>query len=551
MEYSSGMKKATSLIFCCIYITTLLFKVCAEETITEINSPQPSPKLQSDKAKQSQQNLNFKSLKEQVLSLQKESDLKRSQKKYNAALEQLDEILKIIDTTGSNAALLERTFSMQGDIYLETLQYNLAIRSYLLAQQHVYTQPKNIKLKLWDNIAFIYTRLNENYAAIKYYKRILSLLMKENDLAPQAKVLLNISRSYKKVSVYNEALTYGNLALQLAKDTLNDEFTLKSLLHLSTIYRRLNSYENALDYGFEALNLYQKNGDFNGIASSLNTIGLIYNQLGQRKKAKIYFEKVINLPQESIQPKYYAAALREIALFEYYQSNYARALSLSQRAYNIFKRNKDVKGQSSVKKNLGLIYQAMGEIELSFEAFTYSVETAKKTGDVWEQATNLAYIALLYAEKAPKKAKYWGDKSLKIAKRIQAAPIIEQIYLALSLAEENMGNFQQALVYAKLRVQKVNEIKQDAINKHAAETHVLQNVMTKIQELELLKQKLSIMALRLEQQKSNLSQLTRENSDDKNTIKYLQIIILIIFFLLTSAIFITYLKKLRRGKDNE
>lgn len=503
--------------------------------------------------KQQKNSLDFNLLLADVKLFQIEAEILHSQKKYDEAIYLLEEALSIVEQTGNNPGLLHQLFSMRGDAYLKIKKYKFALTSYLLAQHHIHTQSDEIKVKLWGDIAFLYTRLNDYYSAIKYFKRALALIEKSNlvplqevdyIVPPKARVLLDISRSYKKVGSFKEALTFGNKALAVAKETKNEEFTLKSLLHLSITYRRLSSYDNALEHGLEALNIYRKNNDLNGIASSYNAIGLIYNRLDHREKAKVYFEKVTQIPKDKIKDKYYAAALRELALYNFYQKNYAIALELNEKTFLIYEQLKNLGGKATVKKNLGLIYHATGEVELAFEAFRFAVEATKQSGDVWEQATNLANIALLYAQEQPQKTVEWANKGLRLAKRIQAKPVLEQLYLALTIAEEKRKNFQQALVYSKLRSVTLNEIKIDTVSRHTHEMHALKNVINKMYEIDALKEKMSVISDKFFAQKNSLAVLNNKSNSDDTMIQNLQ---LVIFILLSFIIFfIVKLKKLMR-----
>jgi tetratricopeptide (TPR) repeat protein len=486
-----------------------------------------------------------------------------AQRKFSEAINLLDEAISLVEETGNNSALLHRLFNTKGVVNLKTKQYHLALTSFLLAKQHAHTQPSHVKSRLYNDIAFIYTRLNNNYSAIKYFKLTLSLLeskpsisqqtdtlLESDELFPtKARVLLDISRSYKKAGAFREALTFGNRALTDAKSTNNEEFTLKSLVHLSSIYRRLSSYENAIELAVDALQIYKKNNDLSGIASSHNAIGLIYNRLNAHEKAKTYFEKVTSQPKNKIQPKYYAAALRDLALYHLYQHEYSEALALNEQAYQLYEQINDLKGKATVKKNEGMIYQAMGNVELAFQAFTLGFENSKETGNAWEQASNLVNIALLYAQEQPKNTQLWADKALRIAQRIQAKSIIEQAYFALASAEERMSNYKQALLYTKLQTRTLNEIKNDTINMHTNEINALQSMMDNLNQVDILKEEVSVLYGKLFKQDEIISDLNNQADQSNTLIQNLQILL---FILMCSVVLLIFkLKKVIKGAAND
>lgn len=482
------------------------------------------------------------------------AEIKFIQKKYDAAILSLNSAIFIAEQLEkTDPVLLFRILNMKGQAYGKSGKSHLAITAYLLAQHHVHSQSDKTKVKLWNNIAFIYSKLNENYSAIKYFSRAYTILKKESTLSQKTKVLLDISRSYKKVSLYGESLKFGHKALKVAQSTKNEEFTLKALLHISIIYRRLNSYDNALKYGLDALSIYTKNNDFNGMSSSSNAIGLIYARLGKKTKAKQYFQNVINFPKGKIKTKYHAAALRELALYHYQDQDYTSALALSKQAIQLYKNINDLKGVATINKNMGLIYQDMGEADLSIKAFKYAVEISKKTGEAWEEAINLAYIANAYADKDLESTQYWAKESLQISEKINATSIKKIVYSALILSFENMNKYQQALIYAKLQNKVINELKTDALNKRVAEMSVLQDVVNKTYELDVLKKNMLDLSEIIEQQKVQLAKISNEVENKKRLNQKLwgTIVVLLISFLLGFVMFLLKLKKVTKENEGE
>lgn len=473
---------------------------------------------------------------------QLEAELMYAQEKYSESIYLLDEALELVEETGNNAALLYRLFNMKGVVHLKANAYESAVTSFLLAKHHVHTQIKSVKIRLYSDIALTYTRLNDNYSGIKYFNLTLGLLESEKSLMQpsqpvlesdelfpsKARVLLDISRSYKKAGAFKDALSYGSKALTVAEETNDEEFTLKALIHLSGIYNRLNSYESALELAIEALQIYQENEDLSGMASSYNAIGLIYNRLEEADKAKIYFDKVINLPTEAIQPKYYAAALRELALYHLSQEDYSQALTVNKKAFQLYEQLSNLKGKATVTRNSGFIYQAMGNNKLAIEAFTFAFEASQQTGDAWEQARNSTNLALLYAKVKPQQTQLWAKKSLRIAERIQAKPVMKRAYLALAIAEEKMKNYQQALAYTKLQASILAEINNDTVNMHSNDMHALKSLMDKMYQIEILEEELSKTSDKLFKQNSLLSELKNQTENDHTLIRNLQVIILIL-----------------------
>lgn len=117
-----------------------------------------------------------------------------------------------------------------------------------------------------NSLANIYSRENNEYAAIKLYKDVYSLYLDINDESSESYerlsgVLLNISQSYSTLEQYENAI----------------EFIDKSVVYIQKCY----DY-NPLKYGIQYINI-------------LNTAGNIYSDISHYEKAESYYKEAFDL----------------------------------------------------------------------------------------------------------------------------------------------------------------------------------------------------------------------------------------------------------------
>jgi len=123
---------------------------------------------------------------------------------------------------------------------------------------------------------------------------------KEGYIDGQAYGLNELGRTYRKNSLFIEAIKLHKKALAVAEEAENLEFKVASLNYLGVVYRRTSSLRTALDYNQQALELAEtvenpSNSIKRSINVSVNCIGNIYQRLEQLDKAIEYFERSLKL----------------------------------------------------------------------------------------------------------------------------------------------------------------------------------------------------------------------------------------------------------------
>ena len=143
--------------------------------------------------------------------------------------------------------------------------------------------------KTYGNIGVIFRKQGEFEQALDYYNK--ALIIYENDPYGQATILNNISNAHMAMNQLDNALRYGERALNLAED-LNDEdlkgYTLSSI---GDIFLKKDELERALAFQKDALELTTDNELLKHIYKS---IILIYGKLDDDtnliKHHKLYLE---------------------------------------------------------------------------------------------------------------------------------------------------------------------------------------------------------------------------------------------------------------------
>jgi len=190
-------------------------------------------------------------------------------------------------------------------------------------------------------------------AAYENFKKAESLTNKKENLM---QIYSRIGQILENINNLDDALTYYNKSLSLAKDLGNTDIQAIALKGIANIYYQKGELDEALGHYQEYLSL-EKNEKEKPI---------VYNNIGN-----IYYEK----------------------------GNYQKAIENYQKAIEIAERYKDYFYVSFSKLNLGEVYRNMKDYKNAEKYLSEGLEVAKKLKDKFLEATGCLSFARLYRDK--------------------------------------------------------------------------------------------------------------------------------------------------------
>lgn len=406
------------------------------------------------------------------------SDVAASLNNYQSSLAYSDKYLRIAKRLQDNQQLYfayrQKALSLKAG-----KQYKNSLANFLNAQK--YTKNLNAKLQFqaFYELNEIYDRLNDHHARIKYLTKAIEILKSSKNEKELPNTIIQLAKSHRGLAQYETAVIVANDALSLARSQNNPQMVAFASVVLSRVYRQLSSYEQALKHNIEAVGIYKQLNDLNGFASAANAIGLLYKHLEQHENSIVYFEQVLALPSDKVRPKYLAAALRELAQHYHEKGQLKKGMVLIRQSNQLYQKIRSVKGTASTKKIMGGFYQDVNDVDSALAAYKEALESSKIIRDSWSEAELLIKLGVLKIDTSLIEAKEFALQGLKIAERIKSKHVIEHAYSALIEIEEKLDNYQDALIYSKLKEEIRTEIQQEETRKRSAEFHILNNLKNK------------------------------------------------------------------------
>ncbi|WP_316829960.1 tetratricopeptide repeat-containing sensor histidine kinase [Pedobacter aquatilis] len=280
---------------------------------------------------------------------------------------------------------------------------------------------------------FFHGQTNYQKAEENYYKAIKEYYAVSNQ-AKIADTYLNMSDLYSLIPDYAKSLEASQHALEIYRKLNDEENVASCYVNISGIYQDLGQHKKALEYLRLAQNIMTRNGAKNwGVALVYKEIGIAY---------------INATPSELINMDILPSQKLNVAL-----DNLNTALKIAEEFGN------DNNLTSSIKMNLGRVYEQMGEKDLALKAYLKAIELNKNSDNKAIPAQNLQALGNFYInQKDYANAVKLLTQSLNIAQRNKLLDIERDANLKLSDAYDKLKKYDESLAFYKQYVIVKDEI---------------------------------------------------------------------------------------------
>ncbi len=317
------------------------------------------------------------------------------------------------------------------------------------------------KIKILNELARAHWKTSQK-KSIFYGKQALKLAEASDDKAEKANALINLGVAHKKLSDYDEALSYYLGALKLREDIGDKKGVADSLHHIGVIYDYLKKYDDALVYLHDALDIREEIGDKKGTAHSFHNMGVIYHQMGRYVRALEYYQEALKIRQEIGDKKGIAGTMNNIGIAYKDIINYPKSLEYYLDALRRFDGFGDKYEVANISNNIGQLFLHMQDYD---NAFSYL------------------------------------EKGLKLAQEIEAKELVRENHMFRSDVYAEKGDYQKALECYRLSSQVRDQIFTEESGKKIADMQTKYETEKKEKEIELLKKDNHISQLELGKQR--------------------------------------------------
>lgn len=232
----------------------------------------------------------------------------------------------------ADASLMAEVQSWRGLIYYNQGKNDSSLFYYNLALEKLRAAPdKQKEMDIMNNVANIFRVTAQYDSAMTIYVDLLKYYESINDIAKQGKLLSNIGSLYYTAGNPEKAKEYTLKSLDIQRKTGDKRSTAVSLVNLAVFALNAGNYREAITFGDEAINLL-KDTDRNYYAAALIRVGYCYYMTGNKEKALDYTGTAIRIYKENNNVRGMMEAYRQSGDYLLEDGKYADAMKLGKEA---------------------------------------------------------------------------------------------------------------------------------------------------------------------------------------------------------------------------
>lgn len=363
------------------------------------------------------------------------------QAKFSKALEVIDDFEKLVKKSSRNQLL---ALLLKGKIYCHQEEYKIAIdtgeQAYLLSQK-LGCILESIEALLLKSAVVYLGKIEEAYQIILKAENLFEKIVNESDndfSRHQAEVFFLKSIICHHRGDLNEAIDLANQCLALTEKFGEKLDIARIYFHLGELQLYKTESELGLKYGKKALALEEELNNNFGIATAYHMLGECFYTKGEVDQALNYVKMGQAIKDTGKLTKFNLLDLT--AGIYIHKGELDRALRNRIRAANIATEEDFIEQVIMSVYGIGVIYRMKGEFKEANENFEQSLDLSKKYSSPYGMQASLFYLILTNLDNnSLENARIYLNKLEEFAKKTESKVFNNVYIVAKALVLKNSG----------------------------------------------------------------------------------------------------------------
>jgi tetratricopeptide (TPR) repeat protein len=346
------------------------------------------------------------------------------------------------------------------------------------------------------NLGRLFYQVGRTEEALQFFAQAVNTFKGMDDALGEARVKLGIARSYFEFDDYIRSLEYARSAMSLFRSAGDSLFIARTEVLFCDLYNKMGNHDLALESCIRSNQVLGKLGDRDDIVSSLNSLGRVYVALSRYNDARTNFFNALALAEQFEDEDQLSATYQTIGQLYYSEGLLEEAIRFYNNALLINLKGGDKSDLAVSYLDIGKVYIELLEYENAIRSLERSHLLAQQTGDLEIESRSLMNLG-----KANVGIGNSGDaielfkSSLKLAMRINARPILRDVYQAMAVYYDEIGDKENAFINFNLYMRQNEAIYTSESARKVAEAQALYNLEQKENEIDLLRKEKEIQSL--------------------------------------------------------
>ena len=307
--------------------------------------------------------------------------------------------------------------------------------------------------------------------ALDYYSKALETAKKIDSKNYIGPCYSNIGMCYEKLGNFNKAIEYFLKNLKITEELNDKKAMAKCFNNIGIVHSNQGSFDKANEFYFKSLNIKEKLNDKRGMAECFNNIGVVHRKQGSLDKAIDYYLKSLDIYKELGLKRHMSYVFNNIGIIYSYKDDYDKALEYFFKSLKIKQELSNKSGIADSYTNIGSAYQDKGSYEKALGYYLKSLKIKKEIGDKYGISISYSSIASLNLTLADSvalnnnqklnylnKAVEYGNKSIELAREIEAMYTETDVAKTLMEAYKKLGNYKKSIEFAEVFISTQNSI---------------------------------------------------------------------------------------------
>ncbi len=297
----------------------------------------------------------------------------------------------------------------------------------------------------------IYFHQGDKTLAREHYLEALKVNQQVGDYEISASIHYNLGNLHYETGAFDSVLYHADKAAEIFLEH-NDSIGYAATRYLVIgLYKDQGKYSLAMKNGLEALGIFQRHHMQNWEMFTLNNIVDLYKIQGDYAQCLEMIDQVLENYRNTSNHKFEAVALRYKGDIYIEAGNYHEAETTLQQSLAIAKSGSFLPEQAKTLISLGMLASRLENHDTSKNYYRNALQLNLQTGDAFYEAVSYLGIG---------KALYHQDSMTAAVRNLLEAEerfkafddiaYLKDIYLYLSLVNEQLGNYQESLSSYKL-----------------------------------------------------------------------------------------------------
>ncbi len=325
-----------------------------------------------------------------------------------------------------------------------------------------------IQSDAFNNLVFVYEKMDEQNLALKYYFKSLPLLKKIGDTQKLSLFLNNIGSIYREQGEIDKAIMFFQKSIIIKKE-LGDHLGLAGTFNnLGALYDKIGEVNLSLKYHFLSLKIRKDINDKKGLSESLNNIGYVYSTQDDFINALKYYKKSLFVSEEIDDKIGMIYSLNNIGSIYISQNDFTNSLKYLNKSLFLSKEIDYKQGEVNSLLNIGTLYASKNKVkalEYYKKGLLISEEIDYKYG-ISYSLNNIGNINLTLGD--IKQASKYSNRALEVSQQLGLIDIISNSAETNFKVFERQNNYKSALEMYKLHIQMRDSLNNKETQKAAA-----------------------------------------------------------------------------------